>query len=205
MLLPALAVAAGLALGLVRRSPHRHLAAPRLRAWPLLVAGLAAQLLSGLGAGTALVLLSYALLLAFAARNLHLVGMPVVLVGLALNAVVISANGGMPVRADALVAAGAVERVELTASEVDLGAKRHLEDGDDRLTFLGDIVPVRPAGRVVSFGDLILYVGLADVVAHLVRRGRRRADDDAPPPAWTADDDAAVGRFLAERHPAGVR
>lgn len=197
MLLPALAIAVGLVAGVARRSRHRHLATPRLRALPVLAAGVAAQLASGVVAGTALVLVSYVLLLAFAVRNLHLVGMPVVLVGLALNALVIGANGGMPVRAGALEAAGVIEPGEADGvAAVDLGTKRHLEGDGDRLRFLGDIVPVPPLDRVVSFGDLVLYVGLADVVAHVVRR-RRRPGTDQVPPGWTTDDDHAVARFLA--------
>jgi hypothetical protein len=31
-----------------------------------------------------------------------------------------------------------------------------------------------PAGQVLSFGDLILAVGAADVIAHIARRGRNR-------------------------------
>jgi hypothetical protein len=197
MLLPALAIAVGLVAGVARRPRHRHLAAPRVRAWAILVAGVVAQLVSGLVAATAVVLLSYALLLAFAGRNLHLVGMPVVFVGLALNAAVIGANGGMPVRADALEAVGVIEPGEADdPAALDLGAKRHIEDGDDRLAFLGDIVPVRALERVVSFGDLILYVGLADVVANLVRRRRRRGSHEAPA-GWTPADDHAVARLLA--------
>jgi hypothetical protein len=101
----------------------------------------------------------------------------VVLVGLLLNVAVIGVNGGMPVRADAIYT---VDR-HAHLDTIDFGAKRHLEDADDRLTFLGDVLPVRPIGQVLSFGDLILSAGVADVVFRLlkpagaVRRGRRRS------------------------------
>jgi len=194
MLLATFAVALGLAAGLLFRSRYRHLAPPRLRGWLLLIAGLAAQLAADLVAGPVLVTLSYALLLAFAARNLHLVGMPIVVLGLTLNTIVIGLNGGMPVRAEALEAAGIVDDAEMTT--VDLGPKRHLEDPDDRLTILGDAVPLPPLDRVVSFGDLVLYVGLADVVAHVVRRRRRSGAEDSWA-GWTEADDDAVSRLLA--------
>lgn len=119
-------------------------------------------------AGLACVLASYALLLAFALANVRLVGMPVVVLGLLLNIAVIGANGGMPVRGEAILT---VDR-ELTPAQLtglDFGAKRHLEQPDDRLTFLGDVVPLQPFGQVVSFGDLILAVGLADVAFRLLR------------------------------------
>ena len=129
--------------------------------------------------GLALVLVSYVGLAAFAVANIKLVGMPVVLVGLLCNLVVITVNGGMPVREDAILASRAAAADEMDTLE--FGAKRHLEDGDDVLTFLGDIVPVRPTNEVLSFGDLILAVGIADVLFRLLKpvelRGRREEDD----------------------------
>ncbi|MCU1483351.1 MAG: hypothetical protein JWN67_97 [Actinomycetia bacterium] len=126
--------------------------------------------------GLACVLGSYVLLVAFALANVRLVGMPVILVGLVLNVVVIGLNGGMPVRAEAIYTIDRHAKLE----EIDFGAKRHLEDEQDRLTFLGDVLPVAPIGQVLSFGDLILSAGVANVVfrllkpAGVVRRGRRR-------------------------------
>ena len=120
-----------------------------------------------------MVLISYVGLLAFAIANIRLVGMPVVLVGLLCNLAVISANGGMPVRADAIVAAHVAEREALDT--LDFGAKRHLEQDDDVLTFLGDIIPVRPTREVVSFGDLILAIGIADVIFRLLKPVEVRA------------------------------
>jgi hypothetical protein len=130
-------------------------------------------------AGLALVLVSYVGLAAFAVANIRLVGMPVVLVGLLCNLVVITLNSGMPVREDAILASHAATAEEVDA--LDFGAKRHLEDGDDVLTFLADIIPVRPTKEVLSFGDLILAVGIADVLFRLLKpvevRGRREGDD----------------------------
>lgn len=129
--------------------------------------------------GLALVLMSYVGLSAFAVANIRLVGMPVVLVGLLCNLVVITVNGGMPVREDAILASRAAAEDELDS--LDFGAKRHLEGEDDVLTFLGDIVPVRMTSEVLSFGDLILAIGIADVLFRLLKpvevRGRREEDD----------------------------
>lgn len=123
--------------------------------------------------GLAMVLVSYVGLSAFAIANIRFVGMPVVLVGLLCNLLVITANGGMPVRGDAIVAARAATTDELAA--LDFGAKRHLEDRDDVLVVLGDIVPVRPTREVLSFGDLILAVGVADVLFRLLKPAEPRA------------------------------
>lgn len=171
-----LGLAAGLATG-GRPSNARH---RRLRGTGALGGAVVLQAFPELvdvseTTGLAFVLVSYALLVAFALANLRIVGVPVALVGLLCNVAVITANGGMPVRAEAILA---VDR-SADLGDLDFSAKRHLEEPDDRLTFLGDVVPVRPLGQVLSFGDLILAVGVADVVFRLLKpaapiRRRRR-------------------------------
>lgn len=171
----ALAVLLGVAAGKLRGGSSVRVADHEIRWATLLVAGLAARLLtSGLGlSGASLPLVaSFLLLGAFAWGNLRLVGMPIFLLGLALNFAPVVVNGGMPVRGDAVVAAHVASAADLDA--VDLGAGRHLEAADDSLTFLGDIVPIPFLREVVSFGDLILAAGLADVVANLMLPSRRR-------------------------------
>jgi len=134
-------------------------------------------------AGLAMVLVSYVGLSAFAVANIRLVGMPVVLVGLVCNLVVITVNGGMPVDREAIVAAGVATDAEI--DDLDFGAKRHLRDGDDVVVFLGDIIPVELTEEVLSFGDLILAFGVANVIFRLLRPpgARRRHDDDDVQPA----------------------
>jgi hypothetical protein len=179
------AVALGLLAGIAAGGRLANVGSRPLRGVPVLAVAVVLQGLTsvvGVGgtAGLALVLASYALLTTFAVANIRLVGMPVVLVGLGLNIAVITVNGGMPVRAEALRALGE-ERVD----ELEFGAKRHLEGADDRLTFLGDVIPVRPFREVVSFGDLILAAGIANVVFRLLRPiGQRRPRlPKMPPPA----------------------
>jgi hypothetical protein len=170
MRLVLLATALGAVVGLVRRRRPRHATGPRLRLWPVLVAALVLQAGAGRvdGGGLTLLLASYVGLVAFAMANLATVGMGLVGVGLALNLAVIAANDGMPVRPAALVRAGVASPAEAVTLEFD--GKRHLERPGDRLTALADIVPVPPVGEVVSFGDLVLAVGSADALAHLLRR-----------------------------------
>jgi hypothetical protein len=57
-------------------------------------------------------------------------------------------------------------------ADLDFGSKRHLETADDRMTVLGDIVPVPVAEEVLSFGDLAMSVGVATVLVNLLRRRR---------------------------------
>ena len=163
------AVAAGVVIGLLRGGRITNLADVSFRLWQALVIGLAVQAASAFApvGAVALLLVSYAALILFTAVNFHRVGMGVVLVGIAMNFVVIAANGGMPVRAEAIVAAG-VDPDDIATLE--FGNKRHLETSEDRLTWLGDIIPVPAAREVLSFGDLVMSVGIADVLVHLLRR-----------------------------------
>jgi hypothetical protein len=169
------ALAVGAAIGLLTGGCLRHVAGRRLSGWWLLLGGLvlsqaAARMDLGV-TGTVWLVAGYACLLAFAAMNRTLVGMGIVALGLAANTVVIAANGGMPVRSGAVVSAGIVDGS--TAGSIDYGRLHHLEGKADRLGWLGDIIPVRPFHEVLSFGDLVLAVGAADVVAHLLHRRRR--------------------------------
>lgn len=172
MLFTAVAVAVGIAVGLLTGGRLQHLGERTFHAVPLLVAGVALQLLSGVltGVSVALVLLSYVLLLAFCGLNLRLVGMGVVLAGLAMNSLVIAVNGGMPVRRSAVVAAGIAGYDDIP--EIRLEGKRHFEDDDDRLMFLADIIPIPLLQEVLSIGDVVMSVGVASVLAHLLRPPR---------------------------------
>lgn len=168
----AIAVALGLVAGLA--AGGRPGAAPGrpLRWWATVLVGAAVQVaavaldLDG-AAATVAVLASYALLVTFAAANLRLAGMAVVLGGLTLNLTSMVANGGMPVRDSALVATGLVAEADLPA--VDLGPKRHLETPADRLPALGDVIPVRSLRQVLSVGDVVLAAGVVVVTFRLVK------------------------------------
>ena len=189
-----IAIAVGAVLGLLTGGRPSNIGRRPLQLVSLLVVSVAAQVVAetidiGDTLALSVVLVSYVGLSAFAVANIRLVGMPVVLVGLLCNLTVIALNGGMPVRASAIVDARVAGADEL--STLDFGAKRHLAEGDDRLMVLADIIPVRAIGtgdlrlraEVISFGDLILAFGVADVLFRLLRpldhrRRRSDADDD---------------------------
>ncbi|MGH2661083.1 MAG: DUF5317 family protein [Actinomycetota bacterium] len=131
--------------------------------WPYVaLAGLGLQVAPVPGPTLPLVLLlvSFVLLIAFAAVNVRarVVGFPLILIGIALNFVVIAVNQGMPVSREALVASGQAETLSLLAR--DGGVKHHLVGPDDRLLFLGDVIVIRPLSMVASVGDLIAYAGV---------------------------------------------
>jgi hypothetical protein len=173
----AITVAVGALVGVALGGRPRHVPEHTFHLWPLLLGGLAIQVLveGGVagGIGVALVVVSYALLLAFGALNLRLSGMGVAMVGMAMNLIPIAINGGMPVRPAALASAGIVPSVD-RAAYVKLRGERHIEKASDRLTVLADIIPVAPIHQVVSFGDLVLGMGTVTLIAGLLRPPQKK-------------------------------
>ena len=110
--------------------------------------------------------------LTLAWRNIHLVGMMIVGIGISANLIPVVLNGALPVRGDALVEAQMIEPSELLSTT--LSGSREFSDGSTLLSSLGDTIPLRVTNQVLSYGDLILLVGLADVIANGMRRKHRR-------------------------------
>jgi hypothetical protein len=160
---------------LVTRGSYTRLLDVKWRFKSVLFAGLAIQIAleyltiprahwHDLGVG--LLVASYVLILAFAARNLVLRGMGIVLIGIACNALVITLNQGMPVKFPP-------EWRDKAWAQATV--KHHPTQPDDRLRFLSDIIVVKgPFDLVMSFGDLILVVGLCDVAYHASRKQKPR-------------------------------
>jgi hypothetical protein len=193
-----LAIAVGLALAAVlftRGSFKRLVRIPIVSAWVLVLA-LAIQIAleyvhidraryDDLGIG--LLMFSYALLLGFCLINLSVRGIGVIAIGIACNALVIGLNLGMPVKG-------------FEGARIDTTVKQQPAKDSDLLQFLGDIIvlPHPPFDESISFGDLILAVGLIDVAFWASRRRRTDA-------AVAADDGTAVPADAArEAIPASV-
>lgn len=175
MILTGVAVLIGLMIGVALPARRQRFARPKLRALPVLALGVVVQVIAtGIdgGQGLALVLAAYGALLAFAFSNIHVPGTGILALGLAMNALVIAVNGSMPVHPAALVDAGVITADEV--GTVSLSGHRHLEKRDDWLTFLDDRIPLPLGAQVISFGDLVLAVAAADVVAHIARRRRQQ-------------------------------
>jgi hypothetical protein len=184
-----MAVAAGILIGALTGGRIRNLGERTLRLLPLLVTGVALQSVGvrmESTTGLVVVLLSYLLILGFAVANASLVSMWLVALGVALNLLVIGANAGMPVRPSALVAAGIARPDEV--GDLDLGGKRHLERPSDRLTFIADVFPVSPLAEVLSFGDIALDIGVANVIVHLMRPVRGRHAPRSPRPSVAGEE-----------------
>lgn len=174
MLVLGIAAAAALLIPLVTLGSYKRLFDNKFHWGWLLAASLAIQL--GLefydlprrywdGLGYWLLVGSYVLLLAFVGRNLVLRGMSIVFIGIACNALVIALNQGMPVKFPP-------EWKNETWAEATV--KHHPREDGEKLLFLSDIIIVRePVDNVLSFGDLILAIGLCDVAFHASRNPKR--------------------------------
>ncbi len=105
-------------------------------------------------------------------------GLPLVGVGLAANALVVVANGAMP------VSVAAAERAGLGVSALDLGEDSRHEpaDGGTRLDWLADVVPFALPGapQVVSVGDVAVAAG-AGLAVYAGLTGRPRVRRTRPP------------------------
>ena len=160
----------GLIVGFARRGSLKNLGSIHFAGWPLLLLGVIAQTAGQQGwfldDGYPLVFASYLLLGAFVFLNIReriQFGMLIFFMGLLLNFVVITTNGGMPVSAHALRELGATDK---EISEIDFKAKRHLADSSDELRWIGDVLPISfPAPQVLSPGDVLLGIGVASVIA----------------------------------------
>jgi Family of unknown function (DUF5317) len=89
-------------------------------------------------------------------------------IGLSLNFAVIAANGGMPVSAAAIQAAGGASDLRNLTAEGD--AKHHAMTDEDVLTPLADVIAIGdPLREVLSVGDVFVYGGLAWFVIAAMR------------------------------------
>ncbi len=89
-------------------------------------------------------------------------GLGLLAAGWLLNAVAILPNGGMPVSTVAVDAAGAPPRVQEQGRPI----LKHVPATDASVAaLLGDVIPVRPLGTVLSGGDLLLLLGVGVCVS----------------------------------------
>ena len=198
-----LAVLIGAGIGLFRGGRLQNLSGLRVDYWQLLAVGVTIPLLVAWvdpPGGALFVALALISLIAFALMNFRLAGMGVVAFGLFLNLVPIVVNGAMPVSPEAMVNADLAPNVG-AAELLKLQAPREIQQAGDRLVFLGDIIPIGILDQVLSFGDLVLLVGLADVVANRVRRRYREEDVQVVElPAQPGVEPALSNRRTAQAH-----
>lgn len=169
----------GIAIGYARRGSLAELGRARFRHPWLLGVALAMQLAANTpdrrAVAVGLILGSFGFIALFALANRGAPGMSVIAIGAALNFIVIAANGGMPVSADALRSSGE------DPSTLVLRGKHFVDHGQASLRFLSDVIawPLRPA--IVSIGDLVLWSGITVLLQGLMQP---RAREDAGRMPW---------------------
>lgn len=120
--------------------------------------------------GYGILMASYALILAFCFANISTRGFGLIAIGIALNALVIGLNQGMPTAAIGNDRVG--HRIE---KPIEQTVKHRPESEDDLVGFLGDkIVLPEPFDEVLSVGDIVMAVGIVELVYFGTRRPRRR-------------------------------
>jgi len=123
-------------------------------AWSTAQGWISPEIAAPLAKTSVVVLVSYGLW-----QNRHLRTIWLAAVGLALNTIVMTANGGqMPVSADALRAAGLEDFLRFMQNSSD--AVHNLITPDTRLWFLGDVIPLAWAKKVISPGDVFILLAL---------------------------------------------
>lgn len=163
------AVAGPLAGGTFRDFPS-----VKLRSAWLALAGVVLQFIPLDGRPAAILLYaSFAALIAFAILNIHTHGFVLILIGLALNAIVIVANQGMPVTRNALMRSD--QSATLDELIADGGAKHHLADSGTILLPLGDVIPLgHPLDQAISVGDVCVQLGAAWFIVFAMPRRHPR-------------------------------
>ena len=183
-MLTALIVAVVVALGaLVRGGSLHDLAETEFRWTPLLYGALMLQIgfnvwnpswLEG-GGALAVVLASNVGVAFWLVVNRALPGLFLAGAGMALNVFVIAANGAMPVLERSAELAGVTQSLD------DAGLK-HERLGDGTFApWLADVIPVPPTHEVLSVGDVVLAMGLAQLVAGRMtqhKKGRHRKQEE---------------------------
>jgi hypothetical protein len=168
----AAAVSFGILIGFLRGGNLTRLAQLPVRlfwlgglAWLLQVVLFASPLADRLDMWAAPIhLATVALVGAVIVANRALPGLALVGVGLLLNAVVYTANGGfMPVSENALLAIGNSASLDAMRSGERI-QKAFLMRAESPLWFLGDVLPFSPFGKVYSVGDVIAAFGALVVV-----------------------------------------
>jgi hypothetical protein len=143
---------AGFVLGLASGGDWRNLQRLDLKLWPGLVIGVFARALAPFLGGLALSASIAGLLLValVAIVNRAVPGAWLIGLGSLLNAVVTSANGGMPVDPGALAASG--KPAPSDGLHVILGP-------ETRIGFLADVLLVPVVNNIYSLGDVLLAIG----------------------------------------------
>ncbi len=210
------AIALGLIIGLLSGGSFSGFsaAANRFNYLPVMFAGAIIQVLiftPPIGTtdlvhdiGPYLYLLSISLTLFFLVTNRHIPGLKIVLVGAALNAAAIFANGGyMPTTEHALREAGRIdnvvaeepdERLTHTNSVIAADDAHLIWDRDTPLLILGDMIALPsafPLANVISIGDILIAIGATVAVVCVMRQ---KPNPKTPTPDHPVESEGSISK-----------
>lgn len=174
-----IALATAITVGLALGGRFSGLAATPIAASPFAAAALGVLVAASIFAGgraldLALIAAANVMLGLFFVSNMRRhrgairLGIALLALGWALNAIVIAANAGMPLSMAAYRASG--QTAIVTPGEGGF-FKAVIADDETILPWLGDTIPLKAIRRVVSAGDLALVLGLGIVVVGAMRAG----------------------------------
>jgi hypothetical protein len=199
-------VIAGLVV-LVTFGSFEQLAKVEVKAVWLLLAGLVLQIVvtfAGIpkhlydSVGFGVIMFSYVLILAFCFVNIGIRGIGVITIGVAMNALVIGLNQGMPTRDQPITTASGRH----IRKPIEADVKHRPERSSDLLPFLSDIIWVNSPfdHEALSFGDLIIAVGICEFAYFASRRRYTRGTGLTPEASADGDPEVegATGEVEAE-------
>lgn len=164
------ALLGGLLAGWALGGSLRRLERLPMRRLKLLFGSVLVQAIATLAFGGALyviaIVVSFVLAVAFVLDNPQLAGRGLIASGLGLNALVILANGAMPVVADAAARAG------VNAASIARDPRHQLAESGTHLAWLADRIPLALPWQpqVLSVGDVLVAAGVGVLVARAMRR-----------------------------------
>src|SRR5439155_9818892 len=179
-------------VALLRGGSLRNLAALQLRWLPLVIAGFVLHLLIFtpftrsplVGFATVpIYVLSMILLVIWVAANWRIPGVALIAIGLALNVIAITVNGGhLPVSPESARYAGTIGNY---ASEGAFVANNSIATQDNvRFWLLTDIIAIpkqAPFANVISIGDVLLTIGVGSLCYRTIRRAPALAEPEPTP------------------------
>lgn len=183
----------GIVLGLLRGGSFENMKTARLNLMPVMFGAFGLQVLAQfLPAGLdtlayIMVLASFGLIFVWAAANRFASGIAFIAIGAMMNLIVIGANQGMPISAEAAISSG----YDGDLQSLVIRGKHIVDiDGTAKLRILSDWIPLGGHPSAASIGDLVLWAGIALLLQDLLlgprgRRSRRQVDDEdvSPPPS----------------------
>jgi hypothetical protein len=168
-------------VALLRGGSLRNIAAVQLRWLPLVIVGFVLQLLIFTPftrspliafATVPIYVLSMILLVIWVAANWRIPGMALIAIGLALNVIAISVNGGhMPVSPESARYAGTIGNY--TSAGAFVANNSIATQANVRFWLLTDIIAIPkqvPFANVISIGDVLLTIGVGILCYRTIRQ-----------------------------------